>query len=542
MEKKKLIGAFQMRWFNLFVLFSLCFSFLCFGSDKKLIYCSEGSPSFFNPQLASDGPSFDVSTEIYDRLVEFDRKKPGNVKPGLAQSWSFSPDKLTYIFKLRKNISFHQTPYFKPTRFFNADDVLFSFNRQRQKKHPYHLVNGGSYPYFNSLGMGSVIKDIVKEDPYTVKFVLNKKDATFLINLAMEFSSILSKEYADYLLKIKKPESLDFRPIGTGPFIFKQYIKDSVIRLNSNLNYFRGSARFNGIITAIVPDTNVRFQKLKAGECHIISQPSPLNLPEMKKHPNIKLVGGNRYNIAYLAMNVEKKPFNKQKVRQAIHHALNRSFYVQAIYQGYAEIAKNPYPPNLWSYNDRVTDYEYSIEKSKHLLKQAGYEKGFKTTLWTLPIARPYNPNGKKMGELIQQDLAKVGVQVELLSYDWPTYISRSNKGEHEMIQMGWTSDNGDPDNFLRVLLSCSSVSSGVNVARWCYPPFDHLIEKALQIINRKQRSKLYKKAQVLLKKQAPWVTLAHTYDYVAMLNKVQGYIYTPFGSKSFYTIYFKKK
>ena len=524
-----------------YILFCLCFSFSCFGAKKKLIYCSEGSPSFFNPQLASDGPSFDVSTEIYDRLLEFDRKK-GGIKPGLAKSWSVSKDKLTYIFKLRKNISFHHTPYFKPTRFFNADDVIFSFNRQKEKKHPYHLVNGGAYPYFNSLNIGVLIKSVVTEDPYTIKFVLNKKDATFLINLAMEFSSILSKEYADHLLKINKPESLDFRPIGTGPFMFKQYIKDSVVRLESSQNYFRGSSRLGGMVVAIVPDTSVRFQKLKAGECDIISQPSPLDLPAMKKHPRIKLVGGKRYNIAYLAMNVKKGPFKKLKVRQAIHHALNRSLYIQAIYQGYAETAKNPYPSNLWSYNHQVKDYEYSVEKALRLLKEAGYEKGFKTTMWTLPIARPYNPNGKKMGELMQEDLKKVGIQVELISYDWPTYISLSNKGEHEMIQMGWTSDNGDPDNFLRVLLSCDSVSSGVNGARWCYPPFDRVIEKALRIINRETRSKLYKKAQVLFKQQAPWVTLAHTYDYAAMLKKVQGYIHTPFGSKSFYTVYFKKK
>ena len=524
-----------------YFLFLICFSSFCFGASKKLIYCSEGSPSFFNPQLASDGPSFDASTEIYDRLVEFERKT-GGIKPGLAQSWSISKDKLTYTFKLRKNISFHHTPYFKPSRFLNADDVIFSFNRQMQKKHNYHLVNGGSYPYFNSLGMGGLIKELIKADPYTIKFVLNKRDATFLINLAMEFSSILSKEYADQLLKIKKPESLDFRPIGTGPFIFKQYIKDSVIRLESNQNYFRGSSRLGGVIIAIVPDTSVRFQKLKVGECDIISQPSPLDLQAMKKHSHIKLVGGKRYNIAYLAMNVTKGPFKKLKVRQAVHHALNRPLYIQAIYQGYAELAKNPYPSNLWSYNHQVKDYEYSIKKARQLLKQAGYEKGFKTTIWTLPIARPYNPNGKKMGELMQEDLSKVGIQVKLVSYDWPTYISRSDKGEHEMIQLGWTSDNGDPDNFLRVLLSCDSVSSGVNVARWCYPPFDHIIKKALRMLNQKTRIGLYKKAQAIFKRQAPWVTIAHTYDYAAMLKKVQGYIHTPFGSKSFYTVYFEKK
>ena len=145
------------------------------------------------------------------------------------------------------------------------------------------------------------------------------------------------------------------------------------------------------------------------------------------------------------------------------------------------------------------------------------------------------------MGELMQADLAKVGIEVKLMSYDWPTYISRSSKGKHDMIQFGWTSDNGDPDNFLRVLLSCDSVSSGVNVARWCYPPFDRIIKEALGVTHQKARSRLYKKAQLIFKQQAPWVTLVHTHDYAAMLKKVKGYTHSPFGSKSFYTVYFEK-
>jgi len=501
------------------------------SKKKSLVYCSEGSPSFFNPQLASDGPSFDVSSDIYDRLVEFDKKK-GGLRPGLALSWSISKDKLIYTFYLRKDVSFHQTPYFKPSRFFNADDVVFSFDRQMNKKNPYHLVNGGSYPYFYSLNMNTLIKKVVKKDPHTVQFILNKKDTTFLINLAMEFSSILSKEYADKLLEKNKPESLDFYPIGTGPFLFKQYIKDSLVRLKNHKEYFRGSAALAGVVAVIVPDTNVRFQKLKAKECDLISQPSPLHLSAIKKNKHLSLVGGKRYNIAYLAMNVKKGPFKNKKVRQAIHHALNRSLYIKAIYQDHAEVAKNPYPSNLWSYNHQVKDYEYSPKKALKLLKEAGYEKGFKTNLWTLPIARPYNPNGKKMGELMQADLAKVGIKVQLITYDWPTYISRSSKGAHDMIQMGWTSDNGDPDNFLRALLSCGALNSGVNMARWCYPAFDRLINKALELSSLEKRTTLYKKAQKIFKEEAPWVTIAHTYDYVALLNTVKGYVDAPFGTK----------
>ena len=508
------------------------------GEGKKLIYCMEGSPSFFNPQLSSDGPSFDISTEIYDRLVEFD-KKGSKVRPGLARSWSVSPDGKIYTFHLRKKVPFHTTPWFVPSRPFNAEDVLFSFNRQHNKNHPYHLINGGAYPFFKSLNMGDLIQKVEQVDPYTVRFVLTRKDVTFLINLAMEFSSILSREYADRLAEAGQLRLLDFQPVGTGPFVFKKYLKDNSVHLGVHKNYFRGVSPLGGIVAVIVPDSSVRTQKIKKGECHIVSQPALSDLAELKKDPGIRLTGEKRFNIAYLAMNVKKKPFNHLKVRQAIHHALNRKLYIQAIYEGHGEVAKNPFPPGLWAYNHQVRDYEYNPQKARQLLKEAGFARGFKTTLWTLPIARPYNPNGKKTGELMQADLQKVGIQVELITYDWPTYISRSTKGEHDMIQLGWTSDNGDPDNFLRVLLSCDSVSSGVNVARWCHRPFDSLVKKALLVSEKKTRTRLYRQAQLLFKQQAPWVTLAHTYEYVAMLKSVTGYTHSGFGSKRFYPVSF---
>lgn len=535
-----LVSCFLALCVSLVCFSAVCFSAMGVTKSNTLIYCSEGSPVIFNPQIAADGPSFDASTGIYNRLIRLD-KKNDKIIPSIAKSWLVSKDKLVYTFKLKKSISFHSTPYFKPSRFLNADDVLFSFHRQLKKSHKYHLTNGGNYMFFNSFDLGNLIKKIVKVDAYTIKIFLTKVEATFLINLTMEFASILSKEYADQLLKLKKQENIDFYPIGTGPFIFKQYVKDSVVRLKKNPHYFLKPARLNGIIIAIVPDISVRVQKLKKGECDIISQPAPLDLVDLKKHPNIKLVGGRKYNISYLGINVTKGPFKKLKVRKAIHHALNRAMYIKAIYHGYADIAKNPFPSNMWSYNHKVKDYKYSVKKARQLLKEAGYENGFTTTLWTLPISRPYNPNGKKLGELMQADLLKVGIKVKLMTYDWATYLSRLTKGEQDLFQLGWTGDNPDPDGFLRVLLSCDSIVSGMNTARWCYPAYDKIIKKALLVFNQKTRSVLYKKAQVIIKKQVPWVTIAHTHEYLAMLKKVQGYQYAPFGSKSFVSVYFKK-
>jgi len=237
-------------------------------------------------------------------------------------------------------------------------------------------------------------------------------------------------------------------------------------------------------------------------------------------------------------MNVMKPPFNDTHVRKAISLALNKKSYIEAIYFGQGMVAKNPIPPTMWSYNKRINDYDYNIEMAKkELAKSKKWAKGFTTELWTLPVSRPYNPNGKRMGELMQADLKKIGIIIKLISYDWPTYLEKSKNGEHQLLQLGWTGDNGDPDNFLHVLLGCSAVKAGANRARWCDKGFDSLIEKAKRTTNLKQRIAYYEKAQKIFKAKAPWVTIAHSITHKAFRSNVTGYKIDPLGSDYFYHV-----
>lgn len=519
----------------LFLFVSLSTS--AFAAGKTFVYCSEGSPSTFNPQLATDGTSFTASAEtVYNRLVDF--KRGGTqVVPSLAESWKISKDGLTITFKLHKGVQFHTANGFKPTREFNADDVIFTFERQRDPKHPYAKVSGGNYDYFQSMDMAKLIKDIKKVNDHEVQFVLNHQEAPFLANLAMSFASILSAEYADQMMKAKTPEKLDTLPVGTGPFVFDSYQKDTLIRYHANSTYWKAKPNIEKLVFAITPDASVRFQKLKTGECHLIAEPAPADLTAMKANAKIKVLEAEGLNIGYLAFNTQKKPFDNQLVRQAINTALNRASYMDAIYMGQAAMAKNPIPPTIWSYNKSVKDYDYNIEKAKELLKKAGFPNGFETELWTLPVSRPYNPSGKKMGEMMQSDLAKIGIKVKLVSYDWPTYLEKSKKGEHQMVQLGWTGDNGDPDNFLHVLLGCSAVDAGSNVARWCFKPFDSIVLEAKKITDVKKRTALYEKAQTVFKEQAPWATIAHARLFRAMSSGVTGYTLHPLGTENFETV-----
>lgn len=504
------------------------------ATPTTFVYCSEGSPRTFNPQMGADGPTFNASSRtIYNRLVDFE-KGGTKVVPSLAESWTISKNKLEVTFKLRKDVHFQTTPWFKPTRPFNADDVIFTFHRMLKTDHPYHKVNGGVYEYFTSMEMDKLIKDIKKVDDSTVTFVLTRPETPFLANMAMDFASILSAEYGDVLAKAKTLDKIDLQPVGTGPFQFVRYEKDSQIRFEANPTYFEGKPAIDKLVFAITVEPNVRAQKLKRGECQFVAEPSVLDLPTLKKEANLAVVEQEGLNVGYLALNVEKKPFGDVRVREAIAKALNRKAYLDAIYQGQATIATNPIPPTMWSYNKSIKDTAFDVASAKKLLADAGFPNGFETTLWYMPVSRSYNPNAKKMAEMMQADLAAIGIKAQLVTYDWGTYLDKARNGEHDMLLMGWTGDNGDPDNFMGTLLSCAAVKGGSNYSRWCNKDFDKLVTEARQAPDMKTRTALYMKAQEVFKKELPWVTIAHAKAFRAMRKNVKGYTMSPFGTDSF--------
>jgi len=503
---------------------------------KTLVYCSEGSPEGFNPSLYTAGTTFDASSrQIFNRLVEFERGST-KIVPGLAESWSVSDDGLEYTFNLRKGVKFHSSKDFTPTRDFNADDVLYSFGRQWDPNNPYHNLSGGQYEYFVAMGMPDLIKSIDKVDDYTVKFVLNQPEAPFIANMAMDFASIMSAEHAAAMTQAGTPEKADLEPVGTGPFQLVAYQKDAQIRYKANPDYWAGKAAIDNLIFAITPDNSVRYQKLKAGECQIMPYPNPADLEAMASDPDINLMQQEGLNVGYLAFNTEKPPFNDKRVRQALNMAVNKDAIIDVVFQGAGKKAKNPIPPTIWSYNDDIHDYPYDPEKAKALLAEAGVS-GLKTNIWAMPVQRPYNPNARRMAELIQADWAKVGVEAEIVSFEWGEYLKRSKQGEHETVLLGWTGDNGDPDNFLYVLLGCEAAKDSANRARWCYKPFDDLLLQAKRTSDVAERTRLYKEAQVIFKEEAPWITIAHSVVFMPVRKEVVDYRIDPFGGHVFYGV-----
>ncbi|WP_168204208.1 ABC transporter substrate-binding protein [Aliikangiella coralliicola] len=502
------------------------------------MYCSEGSPQTFNPQLSTSGTTFDASSRtLYNRLVEF---KPGStlIEPALATHWTISADGKEYIFDLRTDVKFHTTANFKPTRPFNADDVLFSFERQWQKDHPFHNTSKLGYRYFESMGMGGLIESIEKISSHKIKFRLSRAESPFLASLAMDFASILSAEYAQQLAQQNKVEIIDSKPVGTGPFQLVRYQPDAYIRYKAHPDYWQGKQRLNNLVFAITPDPSLRFARLVAGECDVMANPLPVHITSAEQFQSARVISEAGLNIAYLSMNTTKPPFNNHLVRHAINHAINKNSIINAVYQKTATEAKNPIPPNMWAYNKSIKDFEFSPEKARKLLSEAGYANGFNMTISTMSAQRAYNPNAKKMAELIQQNLRDIGINVDIETYEYGAFLYKVRKGEHHSALLGWTGDNGDPDNFFTPLLSCAGTMTGTNSSFWCDPQFNQLIHQARSQTRVKSRTQLYQQAQRVFKQASPWVPIAHATQHLIINPRVKNFAIIPTGGVYFKDVY----
>ncbi|UVM49646.1 ABC transporter substrate-binding protein [Pseudomonas sp. B21-015] len=511
----------------------------------NLVFCSEGSPAGFDPGQYTTGTDFDASAEtMFNRLTQFERGGTA-VIPGLSTKWDISDDGLTYTFHLREGVKFHTTPYFKPTREFNADDVLFTFNRMINKDDPFRKAYPTEFPYFTDMGMDTNITKIDKVDDHTVKFTLKDVDAAFIQNMAMSFASIQSAEYAAQLLKEGKATDINQKPIGTGPFVFKSYQKDSNIRYTGNKDYWKpDDVKIDNLIFAITTDPSVRIQKLKKNECQITLFPRPADLKALKEDKDLKLPDQAGFNLGYIAYNVmdkvkgsnEPNPLADLRVRQALDMAVNKPQIIDSVYQGAGQLAVNAMPPTQWSYDTTIKDAKYDPEKAKALLKEAGVKEGTEIVLWAMPVQRPYNPNAKLMAEMLQSDWKKIGLNVKITSYEWGEYIKRSKGGENQAMIIGWSGDNGDPDNWLNVLFGCDSLS-GNNFSKWCDKKFDGLVKEAKRTTDQAKRTELYKQAQHVLKDAVPMTPIAHSTVFQPMRANVQDFKISPFGLNSFYGV-----
>ena len=527
------------KFYNFFALSLLAFLAGCETNEtlslskESIIYCSEGPPESFNPQTVSSGTTIDAtSNQLYNRLLEFD-PEDNTIIPAIAKSWHVTRDGKMITFYLRKDVQFHQTQYFTPTRALNADDVIFSFSRMLDVNHEYHLISGGKYPFFQNAQLAELIKSVEKINEHTVRFQLTRPDSSFLANIGSDSAVILSKEYADQLLQLNTMQEIDMLPVGTGPFKFKWYSSSSFIRYEAHENYWRGKSKIKQLVFDITPRDTGRLTKLLAGECDIIAY--PIAHEKIKQHDNLILESVTAFNVGYLGFNTAKPPFNNPLVRKALSYAINKQAILDAVYTGQAEIANGIIPNSSWAYDETISSQEYSINKAQELLSEAGYSDGFSMDLWAMPVQRSYNPDAVTMAKLIQADLQKIGIKVDIVSgYEWSTFLRKITDGEHESVLLGWSADHPDPDNFFSPMLSCSSAITGSNRTFWCNEKFDRLIKRALQTNSINKRKVLYSKALALINEEVPLIPIAHSKRFQARSNNINGKLLRAIGGIDF--------
>jgi ABC-type transport system substrate-binding protein len=500
---------------------------IAFGQSKSvLIYGRGGDSVSLDPAKETDGESLNVCDNIFDTLVQF-KDGTTEIEPGLAQRWDVSANGLTYTFHLRQNVKFHDgTPM-------NADAVVFSLLRQHDAKHEAFKF-AQMWSYWQDMGMDKLVAAIEKVDEKTVRIVLKSPSAPFLANMAMSFASVVSPTAVR-----KHKQEFARNPVGTGPFKFVSWTKNEKVVLDAFQEFWGGQPKLARVIFRSYPDSATRLNAFLAKEIHMMNLPTPdqVNVIRLKR-PEAKIIEEPAMNVAYLAFNTTKGPFANPKVRQALNMAVNKEAIIKGVYAGMGIPAVNPIPPSLWGYNTTISPYAFNQGKAKQLLAEAGYPKGFESELFYLPVSRPYMPDAKRVAEAIQADFKAVGVKVQLTTHEWAVYLDKTKRGEHPMALMGWTGDNGDPDNFLNVLLSGDNAKPPAsNIAFYDNQKVTQILRDAQKVTVQNKRADLYRQAQKLIHQDAPWIPIAHSRVAMPMDPKVQGFILQPNGSRRFFRV-----
>ncbi|WP_319783682.1 ABC transporter substrate-binding protein [Oceanisphaera sp. IT1-181] len=546
-------------------------------AQNSLLYCTPSSPSSFNPQLVISTETLDATAhQLYDRLLTLDplSQQP---RPALATDWQRSDDGLRYRFRLQPDVAFHHTPWFSPSRPFNAQDVVFSFTRLADKQHPYHLVSGGRYPFFSAISWAQLVKQVHIVNEHEVEFVLNHANADFLHYLASDYAVILSAEYGAQLLAAGTPQLLDQQPVGTGPFLLNLYRPDEFIRYHRHPNYWQTGDGLQHLVLDITPKSSKRLAKMLSGECDAMANPAASQLEVIQKHPDIALSAAAGSNVAVLALNTQKPPFNDHRVRNAIRLALNKNDILQAVYFGRASLAESLLPATFWqqailahpssfissdinpAINPTISpatssplmptksgagraqpapftdsEREQQLTEAKNLLAQAGLSGGFKMTLLMPAGARAYNPDGLKTGQLLQQQLAPLGIKLTLRALDEQVLRNSLLAGQQDAVLTGWSADIPSPDNILRNLLSCRAIGAGTNASRWCNPAFEVELNLALTEPDQLRRHAYYQAAQYLAELDVALIPLVHSRRHLAYRYSIAGLQLLPYGGINF--------
>jgi len=452
-------------------------------------------PKSLDPQAVTAVNDFRILMNIYDGLVRY---KDGTleVEPALAKSWTISDDGLTYTFNLREGVKFHDgTP-------FNAAAVKFNFDRMLDENHPFYDTGPFPLSFFFS-----AVDSVTAVNAETVEFKLKEPYAPFLSNLAYPTGLIVSPSAVE-----KFGKEFGRNPSGTGPFRFAEWESNAKVVVTRNDDYWEGAPSLEAVVFRPITDGNTRVAEMLAGGIDLMVEIPPDSVATFANDKGYRVQEQAGPHVWFLILNAKEGPFANKAVRQAINYAIDKKSLVENVLQGTAEVAAGPTPPAFsWAYNESLQPYPYDPDKARAMIKEAGFENAKVTFYVTEGGSGMLDP--VPMGAAIQADLAKVGLEVKIETYEWNTFLGKVNpglEGKADMAEMAWMTNDPDTLPYLALRTGAWPEDGGFNSGYYSNPKVDKLLENARRSTDQAERAKLYREMQVIVQDDAPWAFIAN--------------------------------
>jgi peptide/nickel transport system substrate-binding protein len=523
------------------------------ASGGTLVFGTSSDPVVLDGALVSDGESLRVIDQIFETLVSL---KPGTteLEPGLAESWELSDDGLTYTFKLREGVKFHDGTAFNAAAVCTNFDRWYNFTGSFQNpsaSYYWQTVFGGFAKTDPDSGAPaeSYYQSCNAVDDGTVEIKLTKPSSAILGALSLSSFAIASPKALEEFGADEGTVDDEGvfhptgsfgteHPIGTGPFKFESWTRGDKLTIARNDDYWGDKAKLDKVIFRPISDNAARLQALQTGEIQGYDLVEPQDVETIEGDDNLQILDRPAFNVAYVGFNQKQKPLDNIKVRQAIAHGLNRQEVVDNFYGGRGEVAKEFMPPEVVGYADDVTEYDFDPAKSKQLLQEAGLTPPVKIDFWyPTDVSRPYMPDPKRNFEALAASLEKAGFAITPHSAPWsPDYLGKSDEGQLQVYLLGWTGDYGDADNFIGTFFQSPQKQWGTDKNDEMKPVQD-LLAQAEEEPDQAKRIELYQEANRQIMTILPGVPYAHSSPALAFTANVQGYAPSPTTNESFATV-----
>ncbi|MEC5424123.1 glutathione ABC transporter substrate-binding protein [Virgibacillus sp. C22-A2] len=478
------------------------------ASGGDLIMAKSADIVSLDPAGSNDVPSSNVQANIYESLTKQDENM--EVQPSLAESWEAVEDDV-WEFTLREGVKFHDGSDF------NADVVKANIERILDEK----VASPRAFLY-------EMITDIEIVDDYTVRFTTEYPFAPLPAHLAHSGGAMVALEQieADFAAMEdgKDPGSvINENPIGTGYFKFDEWEPGEFVRIVKNEDYWDGSALLDSVTFKVVGEDLTRVAEVTTGDSHIGSPLSPSDVEQIEGTDGVNVHDQSSVSLSYIGFNMDKEPFDDERVRQAISMAIDKSQIIDGIYNGVGIPAIGPIPPDVFGYDENVSGLEYNLEEAEALLAEAGYEDGFSTTIWT-------NDSRERIDAAtnVQAQLGEIGIDVEVEILEWGAYLEQTANGEHEMFVLGWSTPTGDADYAMYALFHSKNVGEAGNRTFTENAELDALLDQGRQETDQDERQKIYSEAQELLVDIAPMLYLHHQQFLYSVRDEVKGFSVLP--------------